>query len=254
MNKKWIAIVLLLLGAVLPQDGISSQMQYNQNTHNNSQASTIDNVAFLLNIINSSVTNNNQSVDPHANLDLNFDIDPYASLDLDIDTSITASSSTPDQLPQLPPSRSSQKRKATDLDSSVGIFQRTLPSTTTATLSTNTQPSKNKKETLTCDYIVNSETGKTCGKGFRYKSRLEKHIKTHTGEKSHICNYVINVETGQTCDNSFARTDTLKLHMRTHTREKPYRCTDCDDAFAQLIHLTRHKKSKKHKDKKTSNR
>ena len=235
MNKKWMILGLLLLSAFLPQDAIASQTHQNQSMHNNSQAYTSDDTAFLLSIINSSVTNNNQSIDPHANLDLNFDIDPYASLDIDIDTSIAASSSASDKLPLPPSSRSSQERKATVLDNSVAPSQKTVPSITTATLSTNNQPSKKKEKALICNYIVNPGTGKTCGKGFRYPSSLKEHMRIHTGDKPYKCTHA-------GCDKAFSQSGSLTIHTRNHTGERPYKCTHtgCNMAFTQSGHLIDH--------------
>ena len=240
MNKKWMVITLLLLSTFLPQDCISSQIQYNQSTHNNSQASTSDNVAFLLKIINSPATKSNQSIDPYASLDLDFDIDPYASLDIDIDPSgIAVSSSTLDQLPLPPSSRFSQKRKATDLDNSVVLPQTILPSITTATLSTNTQPSKKKEKSKICNYVVNLETGGTCGKRFEYRSELIEHIRTHTGEQPFACSI---------CNKDFRQKSTLTVHTRIHTGKQPFACRICNQRFSRSSNLKVHTRSKRHLD------
>ena len=72
-----------------------------------------------------------------------------------------------------------------------------------------------------------------CGKSFNQRSTLERHEVTHTGEKSWVCNV---------CGNSFNRTCSLKLHERTHTGEKPYRCKECEKTFRKRSHLVVHQR------------
>ena len=55
---------------------------------------------------------------------------------------------------------------------------------------------------------------KVCGKGFKHRRSLNRHVKLHSGEKNFICPY---------CTTAFARSDHLKAHIRTHNNSKPYR-------------------------------
>ncbi|XP_070759893.1 zinc finger protein 239-like [Enoplosus armatus] len=71
----------------------------------------------------------------------------------------------------------------------------------------------------------------TCGKAFKYKSKLQRHLSVHTGEKKYYCN---------SCGKRFSETSALNAHIRIHTGEKPYSCKTCGKGFRWSSCLTLH--------------
>ena len=70
-----------------------------------------------------------------------------------------------------------------------------------------------------------------CGKGFKLRSGLQQHERTHSSDRPYVC---------PDCGKLFRQPTHLQQHMRIHTGEKPYDCTFCDKSFRQRTILNQH--------------
>ncbi|KAM4650118.1 transcriptional repressor CTCFL [Amazona ochrocephala] len=66
-------------------------------------------------------------------------------------------------------------------------------------------------------------------------SSLNRHVKTHSDEKSHVCHL---------CLKAFCTATLLHNHLNVHTGTRAYKCSDCDMAFVTRGELSRHRRYK----------
>jgi hypothetical protein len=93
--------------------------------------------------------------------------------------------------------------------------------------------SKKRKVNTNSETEVKRHQCQECGRLFKARSYLNRHMKIHRGERLHQCNV---------CGKKFSRTNHLKDHMNTHTGEKPYKCRVCGKRTADSSSLSRHMK------------
>lgn len=96
--------------------------------------------------------------------------------------------------------------------------------TTVAGRKTASSRSRNSgKKMLPCSF---------CGKCFDRPSLLNRHLRTHTGERPHVCDI---------CEKGFSTSSSLNTHRRIHSGEKPHECTTCGKRFTASSNLYYHR-------------
>ncbi|KAF4996004.1 hypothetical protein FGRMN_4752 [Fusarium graminum] len=75
-----------------------------------------------------------------------------------------------------------------------------------------------------------------CGIMLSAKQSLEQHMRTHSGEKPWKCDH-------PGCEARFKQQSALTMHMRTHTGEKPLQCEICGKRFGESSNLSKHRRT-----------
>ena len=103
-----------------------------------------------------------------------------------------------------------------------------------------------------------------CAKSFKHQSVLDRHERSHSGDKPFLCNicgknftrgfslsnhmkihYGIKDHACHICNTTFHSKSNLNQHLIVHTDERPYSCDICDKKFKLKHHVKIHKKRKK---------
>ncbi|XP_074918029.1 uncharacterized protein LOC116828389 [Chelonoidis abingdonii] len=72
-----------------------------------------------------------------------------------------------------------------------------------------------------------------CGKSFRLKGNLVKHLRSHAKVRPYKCTE---------CEKSFNCQSDLLRHQMIHRGEKPYKCSECEKSYSRKVYLLNHQR------------
>ncbi|XP_074841308.1 uncharacterized protein LOC142008164 isoform X2 [Carettochelys insculpta] len=72
-----------------------------------------------------------------------------------------------------------------------------------------------------------------CGKSFRLKGNLVKHLRSHAKVRPYKC---------AECEKSFNCKSDLLRHEMIHRGEKPYKCSECEKSYSRKVYLLNHQR------------
>ncbi|KAM9164568.1 zinc finger protein 783-like isoform 2-T2 [Pangshura tecta] len=72
-----------------------------------------------------------------------------------------------------------------------------------------------------------------CGKSFRLKGNLVKHLRSHAKVRPYKCTE---------CEKSFNYQSDLLRHQMIHRGEKPYKCSECEKSYSRKVYLLNHQR------------
>ncbi|KAM5129421.1 zinc finger protein 770 [Mantella aurantiaca] len=96
--------------------------------------------------------------------------------------------------------------------------------------------SEEKRLLHPCDFadgIPEAQRCCLCDKAFPSRSKLERHVMIHTGQRPFAC---------VLCGKAFRQKAHLKIHEATHSQERPFQCPHCFQAFRKAEQLLKHEK------------
>ncbi|KAH8837521.1 hypothetical protein MCOR27_009900 [Pyricularia oryzae] len=115
-----------------------------------------------------------------------------------------------------------------------------------------------------CRWMGCKRQCKTEKRGFPQKSKIERHLQTHTGDRPFSCPHCPDMFSAKQaleqhilihkqekplkctfpgCNKSFRQQSARTMHMRVHTKERPLKCNLCDRTFSESSNLAKHRRT-----------